>query len=393
MPEANATPPPPLSPDVLHARDFLLRLHKMPAAPTPFTSATNLIVALNVAMFIFMGAFYDAGWWEPTSMRPYNLFAASNGAATTDGEWWRLLTSMFAHFGFLHLALNMWALANVGPLVERLFGRALYLLLYLAAGIGGGMVSLAWNGDRIWSAGASGAIFGVYGLLLGYILRERHGLPKLVFRPMLKSTLIFAALNIFFGATRPGIDNACHLGGLATGFLLGWLTALPVDPEIHARRGASRLWLALAATVVITAAGIAFTPRYNYSYRDEITWHEANKGFPEKEQDLIQRNNAELQQYQQTKGQNRATYAAWLGTEVIPFYQKWNEQLGHVVLQPGRITGQRSAIVQEMLRIKIAGYTRLREGVLANDPRGITDFIAAEQAAMQQLAQLDRRKL
>ena len=389
---ADAVPPPPLSPDVMHARDFLLRLHQMPAARSPFTSATNLIVALNVAMFIFMGAFFGAGWWEPASMRPYNLFAASNGAATTDGEWWRLLTSMFAHFGFLHLALNMWALANVGPLIERLFGRALYLLLYLAAGIGGGLVSLAWNGDRIWSAGASGAIFGVYGMLLGYILRERHGLPKLVFRPMLKSTLLFAGLNVFFGATRPGIDNACHLGGLATGFLLGWLTALPVDARIHAERGASRLWLALAATGVITAAGIAFTPRFNYSFRDEMTWHEANHDFPEKEQELIKRNNAELQLYQQG-GQNRAAYAEWLGREVIPFYTRWREQLAHVALQPGRVTSERSAIVQEMLRIKISGYTRLREGILANDQQGISDYVAAEQAAMQQLAQLARRKL
>ncbi|MDB6166088.1 MAG: Rhomboid family protein [Lacunisphaera sp.] len=391
MADANP-PPPPLSADVSHARDFLLRLHRMPAARTPFTSATNLIVALNVAMFIFMGAFFEAGWFEPVSMRPYNLFAASNGAATTDGEWWRLLTSMFAHYGFLHLALNMWALINIGPLLERLFGRALYLVLYLAAGLGGGLLSIAWNGDRVWSAGASGAIFGVYGALLGYLLREKHGLPKLVFRPILKSTLIFAGLNIFFGATRPGIDNACHLGGLATGFLLGWLTALPVDAGIHARRGASRLWLALAVTAAITALGIAFTPRFNYSFRDELTWHEANKDFPDQEQELIKRNNAELQQYQQG-GKNRAAYAEWIASEVIPFYARWQQQLAPLALQPGRVTSERSAVVQAMLRIKIAGYTRLREGILANDPQGIADYVAAEQAAMQQLAQLARRKL
>jgi rhomboid protease GluP len=390
MADLDPTPAAP-SADERLAREFAERLHRLPAATTAWTSVTSLIIALCGAMFVFMAAFYDAGWFDAATMRAYNLFAASNGAATTDGEWWRLLTSMFAHFGFIHLALNMWALVNVGPFLERLFGRVLFAVIYLGAGLGGGLLSLAWNGDRVWSAGASGAIFGLYGALLGYLLREKQGLPRLVFKPMLRSTLLFTALNVLLGATRPGIDNACHLGGLLTGFLLGWLTALPVDPAVRERQAGARLGLAVGVIALITVVGVSSVPRFNYSFRDELTWHEANQGLPEAEQVLIKRNNAELQQFQLT-GANRETYAAWLGAEVIPFYLRWQDTLGRLALKPGKITSERSAIVQEMLRLKVTGYRELRRGVQENDPKGISAYVAAEQAAIRQLARLDGGK-
>lgn len=384
-----AEPTSPADAEVRHAQEFVARFHQLPAAASPWVSPTWQIAALNAAMFIVMAAFFGAGWFAPLSMRPYNLFAASNGAATTDGEWWRLLTSMFAHYGLLHLALNLWALFNVGPFLERLLGRALFWLIYLAAGIEGGLLSIIWNGDRVWSAGASGAVFGLYGAVLGWLVREKHGLPRRVYRPMLMSSLLFAGLNIFSGLSRPGIDNACHLGGFATGFILGWLTALPVDPAVRARLAGPRLWFATGLVVVVTVLGVAFAPRFDYSVRDELAWSDANKVWPDREQVLIKRNNEELQRYQRT-GDNSAAYAAWLNAEVIPFYTQWQSQLAGLHLAPGRVTARRAAVIGEVLRVKIAGYRELEQGLRTRNPAGINAFVQAEQEAIRLIRRLDR---
>ena len=388
---ADPDPSPPPDPEAEKAHEFAARFQALPAATHPWTSPTHLLVGANVAAFVVMAAVFDAGWIEPASMRPYNLFAANNGAATTDGEWWRLLTSMFVHYGLMHLLLNMWALLNIGPFLERLLGRALFGLIYLGAGLEGGLLSIAWNGDRVWSAGASGAIFGLYGALIGWLLHEKQGLPRRVFQPMLRSSLLFTALNVFFGLARPGIDNACHLGGFATGLVLGWLTALPVDPARRARAAGSRRWLAAGLVAGVTALGMWFTPRFDYSVRDELAWSDANKGWPEKEQDLIRQSNAQLQHYQQA-GDNGAAYAAWLTAEMIPFYTHWQERLAALALTPGRITARRAAVIREVLRVKIAGYQQLARGVQAKDPAGVSAYVQAEQEAIRLIRQLDSGK-
>ncbi|MBI2496836.1 MAG: rhomboid family intramembrane serine protease [Opitutae bacterium] len=391
MPPADPRPPP-SDVELRRTQDFVTRFHQLPGAAHAWTSATYVIVALNTAMFVFMGAVYDAGWFEPASMRAYNLFAASNGAATTDGEWWRLLTSMFAHYGLLHLALNMWALLNVGPFLERLLGRALFWLIYLAAGLQGGLLSIAWNRDRVWSAGASGAVFGLYGALLGWLLHQKHGLPRGLYRPLLTNSLFFAGCNVFFGLTRPGIDNACHLGGFAAGFVLGWLTALPVDRAVRARLAGGRLALAAGLVAAVTATGVAFAPRFNYSVREEFAWSEANRGRPEREQELIRRNNRELLRYQQT-GDNRADYATWLTAEMIPFYAEWQQRLAALRLDPGQLTARRAAVIREVLRVKIDGYRQLEHGVRTRDPAGISAYVRAEQEAIRLIRGLDEGRL
>jgi len=389
MPAAESSPPP--DAETRHAQEFAAQFHRLPVAAHLWTSATHQLVALNAGMFVVMAAFFNAGWLSPESMRPYNLFAGNNGAATTDGEWWRLLTSMFAHYGLMHLLLNMWALLNVGPFLERLLGRTLFWLIYLAGGVEGGLLSIAWNRDRVWSAGASGAVFGLYGAVLGWLLREKHGLPRKLYRPMLISSLLFAALNIFFGLSRPGIDNACHLGGFTTGFILAWLTALPVDPAVRACRAGPRLALAAALVALVTALGVAFTPRFEYSVREELAWSDANRGWPDREQALIKRNNQDLLRYQRA-GDNGAAYAAWLAAEVIPFYTQWQQRLAGLTLAPRRITAGRAAVIREVLRVKIDGYRQLEHGVRTGDPAGISAYIRTEQEAIRLIRQLDRGK-
>ena len=142
--------------DFTATKDFTARLNALAESRSHWDSVTNLIVALNVAVFVVMGCL-GAGWFQVDSMMPYILYGANNGAATTDGEWWRLLTSMFMHYGILHLVLNMWALIQAGHFLEKLQGRWLFLLTYLGSGLAGGFASILWHGDQSWSAGASRA--------------------------------------------------------------------------------------------------------------------------------------------------------------------------------------------------------------------------------------------
>ena len=139
---------------------------------------------------------------------------------------------MFLHGGFMHLALNAWALYQIGALFELLVGSPQMLLVYFATGIAGSLVS-AWF-TQVPSVGASGAIFGLLGALIAFLLRRRGALTPQG-KSILMQLVFWAAINVFFGFSTPGIDNSAHLGGCAAGLLLGFLLPerrqLPLAPE------------------------------------------------------------------------------------------------------------------------------------------------------------------
>ena len=145
---------------------------------------------------------------------------ALNKPEVANGELWRLWTVTLVHADFLHLAFNMYALWIAGPLVEQLYGPARMLLIYLAAALGGSVASFALN-DGPLAVGASGAIFGLFGILFA---ASRMHLPMLDrrSRAILGQIGFLIVLNIIFGFTQAAtIDNFAHLGGLATGLLMG----------------------------------------------------------------------------------------------------------------------------------------------------------------------------
>ena len=348
--------------DFAATREFGDRLEALADAQSPWTSATNIIIALNVLMFVIMGCL-GAGWFEVDSMQPYVDFGANNGAVTTDGEWWRLLTSMFVHFGLVHLALNMWALFQAGHFLEKLQGRSLYVLTYLGSGLAGGLVSIAWHGDQTWSAGASGAIFGVYGAVLGYMLREKQGLPPGVYKPMMKSTLTFAGYNILYGL-RAGVDNSAHLGGLFGGLLLGWLLALPVDRDVRLARTKQKLQLGLATLAVILVAGFILTPRFDYNLRDERNFAEASREFDAKEAGLLKTHEEAMARIQ--KGADGTAHTAWMAAELVPLYVQWDQRIMALQLEPKRRTAIRREAVHKIFQLRIASYQHLITGLQAN---------------------------
>lgn len=141
-------------------------------------------------------------------------------AVLGQGEWWRLFTSVFLHGGFAHVLLNGWALYQLGTLFELAVGSARMLAVYLVAGVAGSAASLLWTQGL--SVGASGAIFGLLGAMIAFLLRRRDRLTPFA-RSLLGQLVGWAVINIFFGFTFPMIDNAAHLGGCAAGFVLGLL--------------------------------------------------------------------------------------------------------------------------------------------------------------------------
>lgn len=169
-------------------------------------SLTNLFVTINVVVFVWElatgGPNYDHGW----------LFGPD---VLVRGQYWRIVTSAFEHGSIPHVALNMIALYQVGGIVEKLYGKARFTLLYALAILGSGM-SVIWFNYNEPTLGASGAIFGLFGALVAVGLRlGRRG------RGLIAQVLPIIAINLAFTYAVPGISAAAHVGGLITGFLAG----------------------------------------------------------------------------------------------------------------------------------------------------------------------------
>jgi len=165
------------------------------------------------------------------------------------GEVWRLVSSMFLHSGFVHLALNMLSLYFLGAFVEIAFGRARFLALYLTSGLAGGLAYLYFGAFGGSVVGASGAIFGLLGGVLGYSLRRGTFSWQ---NPLIRQLLILTALNLYIGFSVPNISNAAHIGGLLSGLAFGWLVAPTVYSQKRVRAVTPTL-IVLGTEIVLLA--------------------------------------------------------------------------------------------------------------------------------------------
>jgi membrane associated rhomboid family serine protease len=213
---------------------------------------TPALVAVNVLVFVLMVA-SGVSLTEPT-VEDLLSWGADYGPRTTGGEWWRTVTCLFVHIGVIHILLNMSVLAAAGPLVERMVGNVGFLVLYLVSGLCGSFVSLLWHPLTV-CAGASGAIFGVFGALMGLLLRRRGSVPREALVRLRNSGLAFLLFNLVFGAMQTHVDTAAHVGGLAGGFLGGIVLSPAFGREARARRP---VWNFLLGTigVFLAVAGI-----------------------------------------------------------------------------------------------------------------------------------------
>lgn len=218
---------------------------------TPSFLITVALIGWNVMVFLVM-VLRGVSFFAPSPQQAI-AFGADFGPLTLNGEWWRLVTSMFVHFGIVHIGLNMWCLWNLGRAAEQLMGRASYLLGYFVSGIFASIVSVYWH-PMAAGAGASGAIFGMSGVLVSYVYLKKTPSHLEINKKMLSSLGTFIAYNLAFGAL-PGISNAAHIGGLVMGLAVG--AALPRAGASEPQRRTRLSLVAILSAIALVGSAMA----------------------------------------------------------------------------------------------------------------------------------------
>ncbi|MFD2637442.1 rhomboid family intramembrane serine protease [Piscibacillus salipiscarius] len=177
---------------------------------------TLLLLVINIIIFMFVE---NSG--GSTNVENLVKWGAKFNPFIAQGEYWRIITSMFLHIGLIHLLMNMIALYYLGEVTEKIYGTKRFLVIYFIAGIFGSIASFATN-DSV-SAGASGAIFGLFGALLFFGMHYRD----IFFKTMGVNLMVVIGINIVFGLSVPQIDNGAHIGGLVGGFIASQIVHLP----------------------------------------------------------------------------------------------------------------------------------------------------------------------
>ncbi|MGC2160631.1 MAG: rhomboid family intramembrane serine protease, partial [Silvibacterium sp.] len=208
-----------------------------------FAPATYVLCGINSAVYLAM-VLSGVSFWDPTIAQLLHWGANNGTYVLLGGQWWRLITAMFVHVGIIHIATNLWCLWNLGLLAEPLMGPFGVFAAYLLTGFAGNLLSVAVHPgvpggpQSVVGAGASGAVFGLAGVLIVLLKSPLLPLPKLELKKLRRSVIYFALLNLGIGlytAVGPSpihIDNMAHLGGFLSGLALG----VPLVPRIGAPR-------------------------------------------------------------------------------------------------------------------------------------------------------------
>jgi membrane associated rhomboid family serine protease/Flp pilus assembly protein TadD len=222
------------------------------AGPLPRRiSATAALIVINLTVFLAMAI--SGGHLVRFSGDEVFRWGANYGPFTMNGQLWRLITAMFVHIGLAHLLINMWCLYELALLTEHIYSRLSVFLIYGLAGIAGEIASLARN-PTIMSAGASGAIFGLAGVLITTLLLGKLTAPRRELKIALASLLAFAAYNLTYGFLKGGVDNGAHVGGLISGLLIGAAVSRNAGGKAQFRRQEGLVYV---LTLVVLVAGYA----------------------------------------------------------------------------------------------------------------------------------------
>jgi rhomboid protease GluP len=227
--------------------------------------ATYLLLGINCAVFLAMTV-RGANPMSPSPDQLLHWGANNAGAVLVFSQWWRIVTAMFVHVGIIHLASNMWCLWNLGLLAEPLLGSAGVLVAYILTGAAGNLLSTFMNwvwyyhpgggSDGLFGpvgAGASGAVFGLAGVLIILLKSPRLPVPAPELSRLRRSVIYFAAINLVIGVGTmlPGsavhIDNMAHLGGFGSGLLF----AAPLVPRIGSPRDLFLMRRRIAVVMVV----------------------------------------------------------------------------------------------------------------------------------------------
>lgn len=193
--------------------------------PAPGYKVSPLLVLVYILVFIAMAVLNLS--FSEYSVESLYWLGANFSPWVDQGQWWRLGSSIFVHFGLMHLLFNSISTLFLGRFLEPLLGHSVFLVLFLAMGIGASLASYTFN-KEVFSAGASGAIFGLFGIFI--VLMMSNLVKPQVRTEWLKSIGVILAINLGMGLILP-VDNAAHLGGLASGLVAGVI----VMPLIRSR--------------------------------------------------------------------------------------------------------------------------------------------------------------
>ncbi|MGY1489633.1 rhomboid family intramembrane serine protease [Methylobacillus pratensis] len=296
---------------------------------TPGIPVTKCLIAANLLVFVLM-LFNGAGFWHsPNTVQL--AWGANFGPATQDGEWWRLFTALFLHFGAVHLTLNMIAFWDGGQLVERMYGHWRYLAIYLVSGLAGNLLSLVWQGNQAVSGGASGAIFGIYGAMIVFLWLERALLDRHEFRWLFGGACVFAVATIALGFMIPAIDNAAHIGGFVAGMLTGLLLMRGLKPQ----EVVPRLPRLIGGGLLLAAVAVMLLklPTPKYSWGDELLLQKEINAFIQEDQAI---NRSWLHIMHESK-QGNVTYlelGEQIENDITDRYQERYEALSQLPYDP-----------------------------------------------------------
>jgi rhomboid protease GluP len=347
----------------------LTELMRSRAAQVPVTTA--LLVA-NVLVFVLMLLAGAGLWHTPNGVQL--AWGANFGPATQDGQWWRLFTAQFVHFGVLHLGMNMAALWDVGRLVERLYGRWRFAVLYWVSGVAGQPAVAGGAGQPGRVGRGVGCHFQfVRGLAGIFMARAPPGGTGRISLDFWWGAAVYGP-DSGHGFVVPGIDNSAHGGGLLAGALLGHVLARPLTS--HSTRSVRGRWLAGVLVLAALAWLLAHLPQPSYRYGEELRTRAAIADFLATDRGITQQWESLLRSGQ-AQGLSFEQLAGRIDDKVTHRYERSFEQL--LAAQPGSAVPSASqlGVLQAYAQQRLEASRELAEGLRAHDPQKI-------QQALQQ---------
>jgi rhomboid protease GluP len=265
----------------------------------------------------------------------------------------------------------MWVLWDMGRLVERLTGNVGMALAYLISGIMASLTSTWWRPELV-SAGASGAVFGVLGVLLGFLVRGRSSIPAESLKGLRSSAIGFLLFNLFFGLTVPGIDMAAHVGGLATGILAGLVLGCPLSSGSTKGRTARNAILAAMGIFLIPLAA-RFMPEAPPDVREELSH------FARTEEVVVKAYSDAIGKAQRGE-MSDSELAAFVEREVLAPWQQARERLA-AIHPSSKEASQLFAELGAYMELRAEAWEVLIEGARSGDASKVKDFQRKWQSA------------
>jgi rhomboid protease GluP len=365
----------------------MLPLHDLLYQRLPGIPVTKLLIAVNLLVFAAM-LVGGAGLWH-SSNSVQLTWGANFGPATQDGEWWRLGTALFLHFGAIHLTLNLWALWDAGQLVERMYGHTRFACIYFVSGLTGNLLSLVAHRGLAISGGASGAIFGLFGALLIFLWRERHNLHPKEFRWFFWGAAGFALASLVLGLLITGIDNAAHIGGFFSGILGGIIFAKPAGMiERRLRRTRLLAGTAFALAIVILVSQV---PVRTYRWSEEMLARKEIGEFLRDDAAITQSWQGILDKAREG-GISFDELAGRIDTSVADRYEESFELLSELPPNPALPSAATVEILRHYAERRRDASRALAEGLRAHKPEQIRDALEMVKQS-RQLTQPEKNEL